>query len=216
MTCADYKGDGMQFVTGAADTVVRLYDESTRQLVTEFRGGGTGPAGHNSKVMCCKFVDENLILTGGWDRQIKVWDIREPAPIRSIFGPYVSADSLDVQDGVILAGSNMATQQLAMYSFDDGKLFDYISWDDNNLVSSAPCKVYAAQFMKQTGEYVVAGGSGCNEVKIFDSVNGFQPVAQIKELSRAVFSLDFSNNNDMFAMGGGDGVVRVFNLIHDV
>jgi hypothetical protein len=28
--------------------------------------------------------------------------------------------------------------------------------------------------------------------------------------------LDFSNNNDMFAMGGGDGVVRVFNLIHDV
>lgn len=70
--------------------------------------------------------------------------------------------------------------------------------------------------MKQTGEYVVAGGSGCNECKIFDSVNGFQPVAQIKELSRAVFSLDFSNNNDMFAMGGGDGVVRVFNLIHDV
>jgi hypothetical protein len=73
-----------------------------------------------------------------------VWDIREPAPIRSIFGPYVSADSLDVQDGVILAGSNMATQQLAMYSFDDGKLFDYIAWDDNNLVSAAPCKVYAA------------------------------------------------------------------------
>jgi WD40 repeat protein len=86
----------MAFVTGAADTVVRLYDEQTRQLVTEFRGGGTGAAGHNSKVMCCKFVDENLILTGGWDRQIKVWDIREPSPIRSIFGPYVSADSLDV------------------------------------------------------------------------------------------------------------------------
>jgi WD40 repeat protein len=30
MTCADYKGDGLQFVTGAADTVVRLYDETTR------------------------------------------------------------------------------------------------------------------------------------------------------------------------------------------
>jgi WD40 repeat protein len=181
-----------------------------------YEGGGTGAAGHKMKVNCVKWVDENLIVTGGWDKTIKVWDVREPAPIRSIFGPYVAADSLDVQDGVILAGSNETSNQLAMFSFDDGKLFDYISWDDGNLQSPSPCKIYCAQFMKTTGEYVIAGGSGCNEIKIFDSVNAFQPVAQIKELSRAVFSCDFSNQGDMFAIGGGDGVVRVFNLVHDV
>jgi len=163
-----------------------------------------------------KYVDDNLIVSGSWDKTIKIWDARDNSPVRSIFGPYVAADSIDVQDGVILAGSNETHNQLAMYSFDDGKLFDYIQWDDGNLQSPSPCKIYGAQFMKTTGEYVVAGGSGCNEVKIFDSVNAFQPVAQIKELSRAVFSVDFSNQGDMFAMAGGDGVVRVFNLVHDV
>lgn len=175
--CADYKADGTDFVTGGADNIIRVYDEVTRQLKQEYVGGGTGPAGHNSRVTCTKYVDENLVVSGSWDKTIKVWDLRTPAPVRSIFGPYVAADSIDVQDGVILAGSNETTNQLAMYSFDDGKLFDYIQWDDGNLQSPSPCKIYGAQFMKTTGEYVVAGGSGCNEVKIFDSVNAFQPVA---------------------------------------
>jgi len=30
--CADYKADGTDFVTGAADNVIRVYDEQTRQL----------------------------------------------------------------------------------------------------------------------------------------------------------------------------------------
>jgi mRNA export factor len=104
--CCDYNLNGTDFVTGDSDGIVRVYDEQTRQLKVVYEGGGTGAAGHKMKVNCVKWVDENLIVSGGWDKTIKVWDIREPAPIRSIFGPYVAADSLDVQDGVILAGSN--------------------------------------------------------------------------------------------------------------
>lgn len=43
----------------------------------------------------------------------------------------------------------------------------------------------------------------------------FNPCAQIRDLSRACFSVDFSNASDMFAMGGGDGVIRVFNVISE-
>ena len=84
-----------KIVTGDSDGIVRVYDEQTRQLKVVYEGGGTGAAGHKMKVNCVKWVDENLIVSGGWDKTIKVWDIREPAPIRSIFGPYVAADSFD-------------------------------------------------------------------------------------------------------------------------
>jgi hypothetical protein len=63
---------------------------------------------------------------------------------------------------------------------------------------------------------IIAGGSGSNEVKVFDGNLMFKPCAQIRDLSRACFTVDFSNSGDMFAMGGGDGVIRVFNVINEV
>ena len=70
--------------------------------------------------------------------------------------------------------------------------------------------------MKTTGDLIIAGGSGYNEVKIFDSNLYFKPCASVRDLSRATFTVDFSNGGDMFAMGGGDGVIRVFNVQTEV
>ena len=59
---------------------------------------------------------------------------------------------------------------------------------------------------------MVAGGSGANEVKIFDGKNTFLPCAQINNLSRACYSMDFNPQGNLLATGGGDGVVRVFSI----
>lgn len=77
MTC-DYNKDGTQFVTGGSDAIVRVYDEQTRGLVTALEGGGSGDPGHSMKIFCTKFNpdDPNLIVSGGWDMNVKVWDIR--------------------------------------------------------------------------------------------------------------------------------------------
>ena len=53
-------------------------------------------------------------------------------------------------------------------------------------------------------------------MKIIDGSADFAPCFQVKNLSRACYSVDFSNKGDMFAMGGGDGVVRVFNISNPV
>ena len=76
--------------------------------------------------------------------------------------------------------------------------------------------VYQSQFQKGAGDLIVAGGAGSNEVKIFDGEQMFKPCAQIKNLSRACFTVDFANSGDMFACGGGDGVIRVFNVIQEI
>lgn len=51
---------------------------------------------------------------------------------------------------------------------------------------------------------------------MFDGNTLFKPCAYIKDLSRATFTVDFSNAGDMFAMAGGDGVIRVFNVTNEV
>ena len=64
---------------------------------------------------------------------------------------------------------------------------------------------------------IVAGGAGSNDAKIFvTDENGYKPCATITDFSRAVFTTDFNNAGDMLAIGGGDGVVRCFNIIQNM
>lgn len=47
----------------------------------------------------------NLLLSGGWDSKIRVWDIRSQEPALSFYGPHISGDSLDEKGGLVLTGS---------------------------------------------------------------------------------------------------------------
>lgn len=83
---------------------------------------------------------------------------------------------------------------------------------------NGPVFLYTAQFSKRNGTYIAAGGSVSNEVRLFDGDDYYKPFASINDLSRACFSLDFSNKlehdtgPEMLATSGGDGVVRVFSV----
>jgi WD40 repeat protein len=108
----DFKQDATQFATGGKDTVVRIYDEQTKQcLVSMERGQGYGPmasTGHSNRVFSVKFHpgDPNVVLSGGWDNTVLVWDARTGTSVRSIYGPHLCGDSLDIQGDVVLTGSH--------------------------------------------------------------------------------------------------------------
>lgn len=213
----DYNPDGTQFVTGGSDCIVRVYDEQSRKIVVELEGGGSGEPGHSNRVFCVKFDqnDPNFVMSGGWDNNIKIWDIRQGTPVRSIYGPYICGDSIDLSNDVIMTGSYRDSKAIQMWEYNTCEHFIDINWDEG-LPSEKPCLLYALQYEKNNGDIVIAGGAGSNEVKVFDGDIEFKPCAQIKDLSRACFSLDWSNAGDMFAMGGGDGVIRVFNVVKEV
>ena len=136
----DYKPDGTAFVTGGSDCIVRVYDEQTRKLKVALEGGGTGEPGHSNRVFSVKFDkdDENLLISGGWDRSVKVWDIRQPSPCRSFFDPYICGDSLDLHEGYILTGSWRSERQLQLWDFGTCELIEEIQMNDS-LPSPSPC-----------------------------------------------------------------------------
>jgi WD40 repeat protein len=217
----DYNSEGSQFATAGKDTAIRIYDEATKTLVTTMQGGTgysiTKTPGHSNRIFSCKFVpsDENLVISGGWDNTVQVWDIRLGAAVRSIYGAHICGDSLDIFGNEVLTGSWRPDNQLEIWDFGTGEKICDIPWNTSVFSSSGQpaCMLYTAQFSKEGhARYIVAGGSGANEAKVFDHMNDNRIIGTITGLSRGVFASDFSPDNNKVAIAGGDASIRILEV----
>lgn len=114
----DYRGDGLKFATAGQDYQVRIYDEATKTLQSTLSGGyGRSKAGHSNRVFSLKYssTDDNIILSGGWDNTIQIWDVRQDVPVRSVFGPHITGDAVDLYGHEILSGSWRPDKQLQVF-----------------------------------------------------------------------------------------------------
>ena len=229
----DYNDDGARFATAGKDTFIRVYEEATKSVICTMKGGrgysSKEAPGHSNRVFSCKFVpgNENLIISGGWDNTVQIWDIREGCAVRSIFGPHICGDSLDMVGNEVVTGSWRPGNQLEVWDFTTGNKIQDIPWASGGTaaapssvfasVGQPACMLYAAQFSKEgQGRFIGAGGSGQNEAKIFDHQNGNETVGTITGLERGVFAIDFSpdatSNNQVVAIAGGDSSVRILEI----
>eukprot|EP00668_Euglena_longa_P029500 GGOE01036851.1.p1 GENE.GGOE01036851.1~~GGOE01036851.1.p1 ORF type:complete len:378 (+),score=114.62 GGOE01036851.1:36-1169(+) len=114
----DFKKGALFLATAGMDKCVRVYDELKHVVVHEFRSDDLeGTTGHSNRIYAVKWHNEdpNVLLSGGWDRTVRVWDIRQPTGGAVIFGPYLSGQSLDVKGSTVLVGCDAAEAQLALY-----------------------------------------------------------------------------------------------------
>lgn len=44
---------------------------------------------------------------GGWDNTVQVWDVRVGYAVRSIYGPHICGDSLDLDGNTIVTGTTL-------------------------------------------------------------------------------------------------------------
>ena len=217
----DYRADGALFATAGKDKAVRVYDEATKSIVTELAGGifRAGP-GHSNRIFSARFhpTQENILVSGGWDKTVQIWDLRTDESVKSIFGPFICGDAVDVVGNEIVTGSYRTEKQLEVWDMTAGKLRESIPWCESELATTQEqCQLYAAQFSKGplAGRLIAAGGAGSNDCKVFDHANGNCLVGMISGLSRAVYTVDFSPNSDLIALAGGDSSVRVYNVRTD-
>jgi len=75
----DFTSDGKLMATAGSNTIVYVYDEQTRQKVLEMKVGGKKLPGHSSRIFAVRFSpqDPNVLVSGGWDRTLQIYDIRE-------------------------------------------------------------------------------------------------------------------------------------------
>jgi len=211
----DYRNDGKIFATSGKDRCVRVYDEATKSLINKMSGGtGSKTAGHSNRVFTLKFLphDQNMIISGGYDNTLQIWDIRKESAVRRIFGPHICGDALDVTakgNGVILTGSWRTDHQLQTWDFGTGKLLEDIKIPPD-AQTKQKCNIYTACFSYGDAKYIAYGGSGSNEARVIDRITG-KIVGSLSGLDKAVYSVAFSPNNNTLAVGGGDGSVYLMN-----
>ena len=246
----EYNNDGSRFATAGKDYKVRLYDEATKSIISTLsRGIGKQTPGHSNRVFSVKFhpLDENMVLSAGWDNTVQIWDLRVEGAVRNIFGPHICGDSMDIDcdGGEILTGSWRPEEQLQLWDFGaplpsthpapavprlppraecakplltaccslwvagSGSLIQTLEWPVNSLTKE-PCLVYAAQFSPD-GRAIAAGGSGANEVRIYDRKTG-APTHKMDGLSSGVYSLDWAPTCDKLVAGLSDGSCNIIDL----
>jgi COMPASS component SWD3 len=104
-------------------------------------------------------------MSGGWDSVVHFWDVREGKSIKHFLGPHISGDSLDYQDGKILAGCYAARNQVQVWSFANCQKIEEIDWSGN--IDDAEY-IYTAGYSKQNPGLFGAGSTGKNsEVRLY-------------------------------------------------
>ena len=74
-----------------------------------------------------------------------------------------------------------------------GALIDTIAWP-TGVISNEPSMVYAARYSPD-GKYVAAGGSGANELRVFDRKSG-ESVSTTGHMAAGIYSLDWVSTAD--------------------
>lgn len=111
-----------------------------------------------------------MVLSGGWDRIMKIYDTRVGKPVAQILGPCVAGDCIDIAGDEILAGTNSHKDPLAMYSLSMLKVVTQIGFDPpgSSIDSSGYC--LAARFSKDRDRSMLfAGGAGRNQMIAYDN-----------------------------------------------
>ena len=88
-------------------------------------------------------------MSGGWDNTVQVWDLRAEHAVKSLFGPHICGDSVDIKGQTIVTGSWRPENTLETWDMRTGTLIENIEWNNSAFSKSQePCMLYAAQFSK--------------------------------------------------------------------
>jgi WD40 repeat protein len=120
-------------------------DADTKSVSTDLGCAEWNNRGHSNRIFSIKFIDDNTIISGGWDSVIHLWDIRQGKSVQSVFGPHVAGDSIDHCNGEILIGCYAAKNQIQVWDLKKFVQKDAITWtstEDKDKVAY----VYSAGF----------------------------------------------------------------------
>lgn len=84
-----YSFSGRRFVVAGSNKEVQIYDDDRSKLVCSF--SKDLEKRHSNVIFTSKFFPEsdNLLYSGGWDRNVKFWDVRSNTMTHNLYGPMI-------------------------------------------------------------------------------------------------------------------------------
>ncbi|XP_025987515.2 WD repeat-containing protein 5 homolog [Solenopsis invicta] len=194
---------GDYLVSCGKDAAVRLYNTQTAQLILTYKKKDVFTESkaanfHRMRIFAARFHKEypDLIITGGWDQTVRIWDIRVPnGSIRIIKGPHICGDAIDMHKTCILTGSWIVRDSLQIWDLMSAKLIDTINPYNRPSTLNGEF-LYAVQYFNGDphGDLVLAGGSGIGgveiislrEKKVMGSFDAIKPIFTIDSYQTAI------------------------------
>eukprot|EP00033_Pygsuia_biforma_P002418 GCRY01002681.1.p1 GENE.GCRY01002681.1~~GCRY01002681.1.p1 ORF type:complete len:369 (+),score=84.52 GCRY01002681.1:157-1263(+) len=200
-----YSIDGSRFFSAGKDGKVRVYDSTKYHRLSELSSGlgqVSVTPGHSNRVYALKPSEDNpaVVLSGGWDDTVQVWDSRLAKSVMTIFGPHICGEGLDVHGNEIVTASWRKENPLELWDLRKGARLGGVEWFGHSYLYTC-----AFSHPSSTAPLIAAGGGNLNEARVYERSNG-RLVGNVHRegLPRAVYSVDFSPDGTMLAVGSGD------------
>ncbi|MCE9565461.1 MAG: WD40 repeat domain-containing protein [Planctomycetes bacterium] len=159
-------------------------------------------SGHSGAVTCLAVIpDGSLMVTGGEDKTVRVWEIGSGKQVRSLQG------HLGRVTAVATRGDG---KQIASASEDGAiRMWDLSTDDEHRALSEASDSLWAVAFSPD-GKHVAAAGADKN-IRVYNPETG-KLEATLSGAKSAITSLAFLPDSNKLVAAGGDQVVVIWDV----
>lgn len=211
----DISLDGKRFVVAGLQTQIEFYDyETCKNLMNLTQEKNKC---HSNKIFSVRYspFNPNQIYSGGWDMNVKIWDVRAGTVSQNICGTQTCSDSLDMDsDGrTLVTGGGTSGEGVQVWDLrNTTKPICRPSWYPYSNQSEPT--INCTRFILGQGMVVAACTDDQAPVKCWNFKTGGSLVQEWNTLDRCAYAVDVSSDGQTLSMSDVTGNVILENLVY--